>query len=181
MDFNKKENRQVVGAKLKNIFDHMITEIVGMVGEENFSYMDMKKISETMCSNVPDKVGLKHLPQQVKIALEVAISVMDPNKNRKEKNLKNILSLGTGATGATVATASVLTKAGAIATLKAAVFGGLAIGTLPIAGAIGGISLIAAAIYIHKSEMTPKEKIVKCIDAVNAGVNDWIENGCNEN
>ena len=181
MDFNKKENRQIVGVKLKNIFDDEIVSIVGLVSADKFSYMDMKKISDTMHSDVPSKVGLKYLPPQVKMALRVAVSVMDPNQNRKEKNLKDILSLCTGAAGATVTTASVLTKAGAIATAKAAVVGGLAIGTLPIAGAIGGISLIAAAIYMHKNEMTPKEKIVKCIEAVAAGIDDWIEKGCNEN
>ena len=45
MDFNKKENRQIVGVKLKNIFDDEIVSIVGLVSADKFSYMDMKKIS----------------------------------------------------------------------------------------------------------------------------------------
>ena len=43
-----------------------------------------------MHSDVPSKVGLKYLPPQVKMALRVAVSVMDPNQNRKEKNLNQL-------------------------------------------------------------------------------------------
>lgn len=181
MNFSKKENRQLVGKNLKNIFHNFIMEAVKKVGIKKFSYMDMKLVADAMTFEIPKTIELRELPPQVKKALKFAVAVMEPNKNKRDELLKNFLKLGTGATGATVLTASFLTKAGLIATIKAALFGGLAIGVAPIAGTVCGLSLIVAAFHMHITQMTPEEKIAECIEVVDAGIDDWIENGCNEN
>ena len=181
MDFSKKENRQLVGKHFKNIFHNFIMEAVKKVGKENFSYMDMKLVSDAMIFEIPKNIELRELPPQIKKALKFAVAVMEPNKNKRDELLKNFFKLGTGATGATVLTASLLTKAGLMATIKAALFGGLAIGIGPIAGTVCGLGLLVATVHMHINQMTPEEKIAKCIEVVDAGVDDWIEKGCNEN